>query len=132
MPTTTPATRWQEWLSNGRLASLVAGVFFVGWLAAQLLWPDDQPFPPEFTILVMGMVGSAFTNVMLQAQKKTAETEAKVAVLEEQMTHEQGRNADLEKRADVSHDRADAAERRESGWSRHRNHSDETHDESGP
>lgn len=88
--------RWSSWLSNGRLASAVAGVFFVGWLAAQLFWPEGREFPTEFTVLTMGMVGSAFGNVMLKQTKKAAETEQKVTTLQKQMAVEQKRNTNLE------------------------------------
>lgn len=88
--------RWSAWLSNGRLASAVAGVFFIGWIVAQLFWPDGREFPTEFTVLTMGMVGSAFTSVMLKQSKKAAETEQKVTTLQMQMAVEQKRNTNLE------------------------------------
>lgn len=93
--------RWSAWLSNGRLASAVAGLFFVAWLVAQIFWPEGRQFPTEFTVLVMGMVGSAFGNVMLKQTKKTAETEKKVTTLEMQMAVEQKRNTNLEQATQV-------------------------------
>lgn len=97
-----PATdRWSDWLSDGRLASAVAGLFFLGWLVAQLVWPEGRDFPTEFTVLTMGMVGSAFTTVMLKQTKKAAETEQKVETLQMQMAVEQKRNTNLEQATSV-------------------------------
>lgn len=109
--------QWEQWLRNGRLASLVAGVFFVAWLVAQVFWPADRDFPTEFTVLVMGMVGSAFTSVMLAATRKTEATDKKIEVL-------QDRNTDLEQRATTTEKRSADSERRESEWSLHKDHAD--------
>lgn len=128
------STRWQDWLRNGRLASLAAGLVFIAWLTLITTWDDSRPFPNEFTLLTMAMMGGAFTNIMVTKQKQDATTAEKVVTLQGEMVQQQDRHAALDDRTTASEGRHAASERRatdseerESEWSQHRDHDEDGH-----
>jgi hypothetical protein len=98
-------------MRNGR-ASFVAWVIS---LAAYIACRFAKIEAPEVTYGLIGFTGLLVGNLGIAQGRRTARTE-------EQTVRTRDRVSQLEDDVEAGRNRADQSERRESGWSRHRDH----------
>lgn len=116
--------RFSRWMANGLLATIAWGVVLVIYCTFRAFKIEDPLLGQAFLLLTGAWVGT----LTLAQGRKTAEAEEKAAKAEKKAEAAEEKINDLAQASNVSIERADTSEKREKGWSKHKNHEDEFYD----
>lgn len=110
--------RHRSWASNTVLTFILLLVLIVATVVSDALGE-----PPSYLVGLLGTAAGAFFAA-LGSDKSKRDTEVRVTAVDAQQTAHRAEDKvdDVKRQVDATDSRADDAEQRESGWSRHRDH----------